>query len=62
MQHNALYGTENCHFTCQQDSPVASTCPPLGICSPATANCAIMSHVDPDSTTSSSIPLLKLHN
>jgi hypothetical protein len=58
MQHNALYGAENRHFTWQQDSPTVSTHPPLGIRLPATAICAIMSHVQPDSTTSSSLPLL----
>ncbi len=48
MQHNALYGAENRHFTKSLDSPSAGTKSPPGHQSPATANCAITDTSTPD--------------
>jgi hypothetical protein len=48
MQHNALYGAENRHFTKSLDSPSTGTKSPPGHQSPATANCAITDTSTPD--------------
>lgn len=52
MQHNALHGAENRHFTKDLDSPSTGNKPISSLHSPATANCAITdnSTTDIDST------------
>jgi hypothetical protein len=57
MQHNALHGAENRHFTRSQDSSNTGARPPPNLSSAARANCAVTSHDDPTSIASSNLPV-----